>query len=231
MAAYPRCGARLRDGEPCGRTAAKGSEFCSYHSKLLETVDAETMRQGRTPKASKRQQPRLRVVAEPLLKTAATNLVASVDPSTVRPSLAAAAAENLEQLKTSLLEAAGSAVKPISILVECSSCGERSRIEAPVPDVRARVAAIELLLREGLGRPATAEDVRSTRVPATVAAVQAMSWDDMQALFVATYVDEIAAVQRSGGKALVREKLERLSEGERRVLSESLDELELVRSQ
>jgi hypothetical protein len=29
---------------------------------------------------------------------------------------------------------------------------------APIPDVRARVAAIELLLREGLGRPAQAEE-------------------------------------------------------------------------
>ena len=68
-------------------------------------------------------------------------------------------------------------------------------------------------------------------MPTSVAAVNALGWDDMQALFAATYVDEIAAAQRSGGKALVREKLKSLSEGERRVLSESLDELELVRSQ
>ena len=114
MAGYPRCGARLRDGDPCGRTAAKGSEFCSFHAKLLATVDAETMREGRTPKARDRQKPRLRVVAEPVLEIPATESVASADPSTVRPSLAAAAAENLEQLKTSLLEAAGSAVKPVS---------------------------------------------------------------------------------------------------------------------
>jgi hypothetical protein len=75
--------------------------------------------------------------------------VATADPATVRPLLAAAAAENVEQLKASLLEAAGSAVKPVWLTVECSGCGERSRVEAPVPDVRARVAAIELLLREG----------------------------------------------------------------------------------
>src|SRR5262249_32435092 len=42
--------------------------------------------------------------------------------------------------------------------------------------------------------------------------------------FAATYVDEIAAVQRSGGAALVRQKLAALSEGERRVLREALAE-------
>jgi hypothetical protein len=112
--------------------------------------------------------------------------------------------------------------------VECSGCGERSRIEAPVPDVRARVAAIELLLREGLGRPATAEEVRPQRMPSHVGAVEELSWEEMQALFAATYVDEIRAVQRDGGSALVRKKVAALSTSERRVLREALDELELV---
>ena len=40
-----------------------------------------------------------------------------------------------------------------------------------MPDVRARVAAIELLLREGLGRPATAEEARSPHMPISIAAV------------------------------------------------------------
>jgi hypothetical protein len=34
-------------------------------------------------------------------------------------------------------------------------------------------------------------------MPTNVAAVKAMSWDDMQALFAATYADEIAAIERS----------------------------------
>jgi hypothetical protein len=78
----------------------------------------------------------------------------------------------VEQLTASLLEAAGSAVKPVWLTVECAACGERSRIEAPVPDVRARVAAIELLLREGLGRPATVEEVPAPRMPTNAAAVR-----------------------------------------------------------
>jgi hypothetical protein len=49
-----------------------------------------------------------------------------------------------------------------------------------------------------------------------------MSWEDMQALFAAMYVDETAAVKRNGGVSLVREKLAELSEGERRVLREAL---------
>ena len=226
MPAFPRCGALLRDGQPCRRTVAPGSEFCVHHTKLLASVDAETLRHGRTPKHHSTLEPVLRVVTDPAVEpeaTPAAGTVASADPASVRPSLAAAAAENVEQLKSSLLEAAGSAVKPVWLTVECSACGERSRIEAPVPDVRARVAAIELLLREGLGRPATAEEVRSTRMPTNVEAVKAMSWDDMQALFAAIYADEIAAVLRDGGIALVREKLTALSDGERRALRIALD--------
>jgi hypothetical protein len=171
----------------------------------------------------------LRIVSEPAVEPrASATPVTSADPSTVRPSLAAAAAENLEALKESLLAAAGSAVKPAWITVECGSCGERTRVEAPVPDVRARVAAIELLLREGLGRPATADDSRPPRVPATVEAVRDMSWEDIQALFAATYVEEIAAAQRAGGMALVREKLATLAEGERRALREVLLEPEFA---
>jgi hypothetical protein len=46
--------------------------------------------------------------------------------------------------------------------------------------------------------------------------------------FTATYVDEIAAVRRSGGQALVGEKLAALSEAEQRVLREALGEPELL---
>ena len=41
-----------------------------------------------------------------------------------------------------------------------------------------------------------------------------MSWDDMQALFAATYADEIAAVLRDGGVVVLRDKLAVLSDGE-----------------
>jgi hypothetical protein len=231
MSAFPRCAAHLRDGTACGRTVAAGSEFCVHHTKLLTTVDAETMRHGRTPKerASKKQM--LRVLTDPvidniMMTTVVTNT--NADPSRVRPTFATAAAANVDQLTASLLEAPGSAVKPVWLTVECAACGERARIEAPIPDVRARVAAIELLLREGLGRPATADEVPSPRLPATVAAVKEMGWDEMQALFATTYVDEIAAAERSGGEAALRANLASLSAAERRALRDALDELPLV---
>jgi hypothetical protein len=50
----------------------------------------------------------------------------------------------------------------------------------------------------------------------------------MQALLAATYADEIAAIERKGDVALVREKLAALSEDERRLLREGLAELELA---
>jgi len=144
----------LAERRICGRTVADGSEFCLHHTRLLATVDAETMRQGRTPKKRSRSKHVLHVISDAPADTQATTGAALTvaDPATVRHFLAAAAAENVEQLKTSLLEAAGSAVRPLWLTVECTACGERSRVEAPVPEVRARVAAIELLLREGLGR-------------------------------------------------------------------------------
>jgi hypothetical protein len=228
MPAFTRCGALLRNGQPCGRTADADSEFCVHHTRLLDDVDAQSLREGRIPKKRTLKEPALRVVVEEIEPSSATATVTAADPASVRPSLALAAAENLDALTDSLLHAAASATKPAWITVECSSCGERSRVEAPVPDVRARVAAIELLLREGLGRPATAEESHPVRLPSTTAAVRDMDWGDMQALFAATYVDEIAAVQREGGRALVRGKLAALSEAERRSLRDALVELEHV---
>jgi hypothetical protein len=73
----------------------------------------------------------------------------SSDPATIRPRLAEAAAEGLEGIRKTLLDAAAGAVRDHRITFECGECGSRKRIEVPVPDVRARVAAIELLLREG----------------------------------------------------------------------------------
>ena len=53
--------------------------------------DAETMRQGRTPKRHSTLDPVLRVVTDPVIEreaTPAARTVANLDPATVRPSLA-----------------------------------------------------------------------------------------------------------------------------------------------
>jgi hypothetical protein len=46
----------------------------------------------------------------------------------------------------------------------------------------------------------------------------------MQALFAAIYVDEIAAIEDRGGKALVREKFAKLSDAQRSFLRKALAE-------
>jgi ribosomal protein S7 len=65
----------------------------------------------------------------------------------VRPALAQLAADNLTELQQSVLDAAVSAVRPVWLTVTCGDCGATSRVEAPVPDTRARLQAVELLLR------------------------------------------------------------------------------------
>ena len=47
-------------------------------------------------------------------------------------------------------------------------------------------------------------------------AIEKMPWDQMQALFAAIYIEEIAAMQDGGGERLVREKLAGLSDVQRR---------------
>jgi hypothetical protein len=127
-----------------------------------------------------------------------------------------------------LLDAALSATTTRWATVTCSDCGARSRVELPVPDVRSRLQAIETLLAQGLGRPAQAEEPSGLRLPRTVDAVAQMGWEEMQYVFATAFAHDIAAVQRQGGDALLRDRLGELSESERRVLREALDELELV---
>jgi hypothetical protein len=157
-------------------------------------------------------------------EAAASSHNGSADPVTVRPRLAQAAAEGLEGIRKTLLDAATGAVRDHWITFECGECGSRKRVEIPVPDVRARVAAIELLLREGLGRPPQAEETRVPRIPESAEAVEKMSWDEMEVLFAAIYVDEIAAINDGGGERLVREKLAGLSDAQRRILRRALAE-------
>jgi hypothetical protein len=187
MANHGRCTASLSNGQRCRVVIERvGADFCPHHLKLAEEHGDETVKNGKTPK-----QRALRVVEEPVavVTTVARVMPTSViGPANVRPMLAEAAAENAEKQKTSLLEAAGSAVRQVWLTVECSNCGERSRVEGPVPDVRSRVAAIELLLREGLGRPPQAEETHAPRLPSSAEAVEKMSWTEMKAVFAASFV-------------------------------------------
>jgi hypothetical protein len=176
----------------CDRTVVEGSEFCVHHDRLLTEHGAEALKQGlpRRKQARGHWQPTI------IAMSADENAVSSegsassdprpADPSTVRPRLAEAAAENVDDIRRTLLEAATAASKPAWVEFECTDCGTRKRVEVPIPDVRARVAAIELLLREGLGRPAQAEEPASLpQLPRSEAEARALDWDQLTALVLA----------------------------------------------
>jgi hypothetical protein len=110
------------------------------------------------------------------------------------------------------------------VTLTCPDCSKKHRAQVSVPDVRSRVAAIELLLREGLGRPAQAEEPSVPQLPDSVEAIRAMSWTEIQTVFAVTFANEIEAVSERGIDAL-RERVAALSEDERRLLRDALDEV------
>ena len=217
MQAFPRCAAVLRDGRACQRTVVEGSEFCAHHDQLVVEHGADTLKQGLPRRKQARSSWQPTIIAMSTDESAgstegsASSARRSADPSTVRPRLAAAAAESVEDIQRALLDAATSASRPAWVEFECSDCGKRKRVEVPVPDVRARVAAIELLLREGLGRPAQAEEpVSLPQLPRTEAEARALDWDQLKALAVA--YPEIRPA-RSEAAAVVGQPLERTHRG------------------
>ena len=183
MASFPRCAAHLRDGQPCLRTVADGAEFCVHHTKLAKSHGVDAVKRGMPRRRTGRStSPPLVIDDEPAPGELKERNGHAADPATVRPRLAAAAAEGVDDIRRTLLDAATSATKDHWVTFECSDCGSSSRVQLPVADVRARVAAIELLLREGLGRAPQAEEAPAPRLPATAAAVAQMSWEELQIL-------------------------------------------------
>src|SRR5829696_7477342 len=90
----------------------------------------------------------------------------------------------------------------------CPDCGKKHRAEVSVPDVRSRVAAIELLLREGLGRPAQADEPAVAQLP-----------------------DNVAAVPAGEAGSAIRERLAGVGTTGRRLVREALDAVEATPSQ
>src|SRR5262245_57304573 len=217
----PRCAALRRDRAPCGALASSPTaSFCRHHERLVETHGEEAVRNGRYPR-TRTPRPRAPLEAE-LESEAASNGANGVTPAAVRPALAQAAADELGTITAVLMDAATNTTRPVWTTPCCPECCTQFRQEVHIPDHKARVSAVEVLLREGLGRPGQAEEPTKPRLPENAEAVRNMSWDDLQVLFATTYVDEIAAVVNGDGRELLRERLERLSEDERNVLCEEL---------
>ena len=219
---FAQCEALLRSGTLCRSAAVTGSPFCSSHTTLVEEIGEQRVRSGdhaRRRKTSTTEP----LVAEVRASPASGN--GHADPAQVRPRLAEAAAGALDDIQAALLDAALGSVRPVWVTHSCRECGQKERIEVQVPDVRSRVAAIELLLREGLGRPPQAEEAASPRLPRTAEAVEKLGWDDLNAIFAAQFASEIEAVTERGGDAALRERVAALDEAQQRLLREVLAEV------
>ena len=116
------------------------------------------------------------------------------------------------------------------VTTACGGCGKKQRVEVKIPDVRSRVAAIELLLREGLGRPPQAEEAASARLPERAEAIDKLGWDEMKAIFAAQFASEIEAVTDRGGEELLRGRVAALDDEQRRLLGKLLDEVAVAQT-
>ena len=193
--------------------------FCAHHADLVEEIGEDRVRSGDYP-PRRRSTTTEREIAEVETTPASGN--GAADPAQVRPRLAEAAAASLDDIQAALLDAALGATRETWITTACTGCGKKQRIEVKIPHVRSRVAAIELLLREGLGRPPQAEEAASPRLPRTAEAVEKLGWADMQMIFATHFASEIGAVIEAGGDALLRERVAALDQHQQRALREAL---------
>jgi hypothetical protein len=179
-----QCEARRRDGLPCTARAFGEEVFCTVHKGLVAEHGEESVRAGSYPK-------RKRHLPEVVTKTNTKPSLplASLDPALVRPQLAAAAAEGLETIRAALLDAA-KVNRKVWATITCKHCGRQGRYTVEVADTRSRVAAIELLLREGLGRPPQSEE-RQPKVPQTVLDLRGLRFADLEVLVAAHFIDLI----------------------------------------
>jgi hypothetical protein len=193
-----RPGERERLGDAQGRVEERGGDRTVQEPVMVETLDVTT-----------------------------GDGVGTVDPASVRPRLAEAAAESVEEIRRVLLETATGANRNLWATINCKHCGRAGRYEITVPDNKVRLDAIQALLYESLGRPGQAEAQPAPSLPRTVEQVRALSWDQMNLIFASQVADEIASVA-DGGDGLLRQRLAALGRDERRILRDALAESEFV---
>ena len=121
-----------------------------------------------------------------------------------------------------LLETATGANKQLWATITCKHCDRAGRYEVTVPDNKVRRDAVQALLHEALGRPGQAQEPSTPRLPESAAAIASMSWQDMQQFAATLFLDDLVAVQRDGGEALLRERVAALGDEQRRLLREAL---------
>jgi hypothetical protein len=130
---HPRRAALLHGGKQCRSVAAAGSEFCPHHTGLVEEYGAESLKRGEHLPARRKRVVETAVVAEATEATTG-NGVPAVDPASVRPRLAEAAAESVDEIRRVLVETATGANKQLWATINCKHCARAGRYEVNVPD-------------------------------------------------------------------------------------------------
>jgi hypothetical protein len=208
----------------CRSIAVAGSEFCEHHDTVAAEHGAEAVRLGEHLPARRGRVVEAAVVAE-VAEPVTSNDSIAVDPSSVRPRLAEAAAASLEDIRRVLLETATGANKSLWATVNCKHCGRAGRYEITVPDNKVRLDAIQALLHESLGRPGQAEAQPAPALPTTVEQVRVLSWDQLNLVFATQFAGEISSVINGSGDGLLRQRLAALTRAERQALENALTEV------
>jgi hypothetical protein len=216
----------LQGGKLCHSVAVVGTEFREHHNTVAAEHGPEVVKRGKHLPAPRKRVVQAAVVAEDVMATP-SNGSGNLDPASVRPRLAEAAA-SLEDIRRVLLETATGANKNLWATINCKHCGRAGRYEITVPDNKVRLDAIQALLHESLGRPGQAEAQPAPALPATAEQVRALSSDQLTLVFATQFAGEIPAVMNGNGDGLLRERLAALSSEERGVLREALSEPELA---
>jgi hypothetical protein len=201
--------------------ATSDTGFCDHHSAVAAEHGAEAVKLGEHLPTRRKRVVQPAVVAEASVTT--TGNGSARDPASVRPRLAEAAAESLEDIRRVLLDTATGANKQLWATITCKHCQRAGRYEITVPDNKVRLDAIQALLHESLGRPGQAEAQPTPALPATAEQARELSWDQLQLVFATQFANEITSVV-NGGDAMLRQRLAALSSDERRVLRKALSQ-------
>lgn len=227
------CAAKRRDGRPCGMFVEEPSAlFCVHHARLAERWGNDRVREGKIPKQRGRRQQRPVLTLESrqpeqptpeLVEAEVVEVVRkAIGPDEVRPKLAAAAAENLDDLQKALLETALGALHEHTVTLTCPDCGMTSRHQVATPDPRARLQAMDLLFREGLGRAPQSEPAPQQSLPDTPEKIKRMGWQEMEQLAARLELDSLKSALDAGAEKSLRAGIEKLTSAQRELLEKAL---------
>jgi hypothetical protein len=140
----------------------------------------------------------------------------TISPSEIRSVLATAAAEDVQAIREAIRSAALGALKESWHTFECDDCGKKKRVRVLVPDVRARLDALQIWLNESLGKIAQVTEPSTPTLPTDPEKIDELSWPTMQRLAVIHDRD------------LLRLEIASLGEGQKQVLRDALAEPSLA---